>query len=82
MDVHERNIADAIKGSETIWIKMYGQPEDDVIKVPTKALTYKEHEFYYLWGMPGPDVTVCRYLDHGITWAFSKDSFIKCKRRK
>lgn len=77
MDVHEKNIRDWIKSSDTIWIKMYGQPEDDIVKVPTKALTYGEHAFYYLWGMPGPDVTECRYLDHRITWAFNEDSFFK-----
>lgn len=76
MDIHEKNITDVIKGSETIWIKMYGQPEDDIVEIPTRALTYGEDKFYYLWGMPGPDVTSCRYLDHRITWAFNEDSFI------
>lgn len=59
--------------------RMYGttSPNDEIVEIDKRKIkfTLNGDAFYFVWGWPGPDWNLYRFIDYGITWAFDMADF-------
>lgn len=59
--------------------RMYGttSPDDRIIEIDKSHIKFTSDgdAFYFVWGWPGPDWNLYRFIDYGITWAFDMADF-------
>ena len=66
-------------GKVMTYCRMYGdemQKEVNDCVIISEWLIDDECGFMYVFGAPGPDFFVCRFIDYGRTWAFEPEDYL------
>lgn len=82
-NILERNVESSLKEKiifaylSGFYGTMYGLPfknENQLIKIENATIG-KDGCLYHIWGWPGPDCSVYRPEDYGITWVLTQEEF-------